>query len=79
MKKILELTYGKPDADAYAFMELAREDVTQNGGFFQIEVDEGERFKNALYLSSIMLDYANFFLDIIIIDSTYKKIGLICL
>ena len=71
-KKLMELTHGVATEDAYSFTRLAIEDV-KNGGFFKYRTDEDNRFEMALYLSKTMLIYADSFLDIVIIDSTYRR------
>jgi len=74
VERSLEAIFGRPDEDAFIFVKLAQNDVNSgNGGFFAIETGENNCFLKALYISSVMLTYTNFFLDIVIIDTTYKR------
>lgn len=71
--KLTEKNFGKPDNDAFAFLTLAQQDVLSNGGFFALDRGTGEEFKSIIYISASMLSYAKSFLDLVIIDATYKK------
>ena len=70
--KIMNQTYGRAEEDAYKFVKLA-EEKSKNGGYFNCYVINSSTFNRAIYLSDIMLTYAQYFLDIVIIDSTYKR------
>jgi len=70
---LLAENFGTPDLEVYTFVDLAKKDVAEKGGFFAISLDEENRLQRALYISQTMLLYAQSFLDIIIIDATYKK------
>ena len=59
-----------PDNDAYDFVEIAK---NCPNSFFSYELDEENRFQKSLFLSDVMLIYSSKFLDIVIIDSTYKR------
>jgi len=68
----LQLSSGKPDLDVYKFVNLAEKEANEKGGFFSMEVDSENIFQRSLYISDIMLTYSKHFLDVVIIDSTYK-------
>jgi len=73
MQKIMRETYGKPHEDAYKFVSLANQDVKENGGYFKVELGVENRFEKAIYLSKTMLDYSDKFLDLVLVDATYKR------
>jgi len=70
------LTYGQADKDAYEFVRLAEED-RKNGSIFHYQVDENNKFMRSVYLSKTMLNYSKYFLDVVLVDSTYKRTDLI--
>ena len=70
--KLLKLTFGSPQEDAYLFVELAKTEA-ENGGFFQYKTNSSSQFSSALFLSKTMLQYSKHFLDIIIVDATYRR------
>lgn len=72
VKKLMEANFGKPQDDAYRFVELARNEA-ENGGFFRSEVNREREFYRCIFLSKVMLLYSLYFIDIVIIDSTYKR------
>ena len=72
-QKYLEKSYGIPEDDAFNFFESAEEEVEKRGGFFHIEIKPCGEFKIAIYMSSTMLTYAKNFLDIVLVDATYKR------
>ena len=45
----------------------------KNGGYFSYLKNNQNRFQKCLYLSEIMRNYSNYFLDTIIVDATYKR------
>ena len=47
--------------------------MQNNGGHFEYDQDSEGRLRRAIYFSKSMLIYAQKFLDIVIIDSTYKR------
>lgn len=71
--KISEETKGKAHLDAYEFVKLAEEDVKKNDGYFCYMKKSNNEFDKCLYISSTMLTYSDYFLDIILIDSTYRR------
>ena len=74
VNKLLRSTLGQPHEDAFKFFELAKEEIKKNkGGFFKIDIDQQNVFRRCLYVSDCMLEYAKQFLDIVIVDSTYKR------
>lgn len=73
MKKMLEKTLGTPDKDAYEFVNLAKEDVKKNNGYFAYHTDQNDEFKKCIYLSQTMIHYSKYFLDTVIVDATYKR------
>ena len=73
VQKFLVESYGKAEEDAYNFIELAEKDIKDNGGFFFYEKDQESKFQRGLYISKVMSIYSKKFLDVIIIDSTYKR------
>lgn len=70
---LLADNFGKPDQDALGFVELAQKEANEKGGYFAIEKDQSNRLKQAIFISETMLKFSNYFLDIIIIDTTYKR------
>ena len=72
VNKLLQMTCGKTEEDAYLFVQLALEQE-KNGAKFWVELDEEQRLKRCLFISPEMLSYAQYFLDIVIVDSTYKR------
>ena len=71
--RLLMETFGQPDEDAFRFVELCRKDVSENGGYFICRSDRENVFESALYISRTMLMYSEKFLDVVIVDSTYKR------
>jgi len=72
VKKLVEEKYGKAEEDAYNFVALAKEEV-QNGGAFCFETDAQNLFQRCLFVSAVMLEYSKSFLDLVMVDATYKK------
>ena len=72
-EKFLKETYGQPDDDADRFIELARKDTRENGGSFFLRQDANDKLIYFLYVSKAMTDLSKKFLDLVIIDSTYKR------
>jgi len=73
VNKFIEESFGKPDADASHFAALAKEETEEHGEAFYLETDQQNSFKRCLFVSSTMLQYSQSFLDIVLIDATYKK------
>lgn len=71
--KFLKQSYGIPEDDAHLFVEIAKQDVKDNGGSFFYEKDLEDKFYCALYVSKAMLLFSEKFLDLVLIDSTYKR------
>jgi len=73
VERLMNINFGVPDIDAYSFSEMAEKASKENGAFFAIKLHNNNQFQRALYLSPDMLEYANYFLDIVIVDATYKR------
>jgi len=73
VNKLLQLTYGQPAKDAYLFVQLAEDEVKRSEGYFKYEVNKSSELYRTIFLSKAMLTYSNYFLDIILVDSTYKR------
>jgi len=73
VNKLLQETFGKPEEDVNRFVEIALTDVKNNGGFFYFETNQQGQFSKSLYVSKTMEIYSKKFLDVVIIDSTYKR------
>jgi len=72
VQKFLKETYGKPDEDAYRFLEIVKKEANKNG-YFSYKLTNSSDFDKMIYLSKTMLVYADYFLDVVLIDSTYKR------
>lgn len=70
--KLLQQTYGEPDKDAHNFVNLAKNEAI-NGGYFACDVNNSQQLFRTLFLSQTMLLYSKYFLDLVIIDATYKR------
>ena len=73
VQKLCKETKGKAQQDAYDFVNLAKEDAQNNEGYFSYEVNGTNEFDKCIYLSKTMILYSKYFLDIILIDSTYRR------
>jgi len=73
VNKLQNERLGHAEDDAYKFVKLAEEGVKLSGAFFRTELDKDREFQMALYCSKTMLIYSKYFLDIVIIYSTYKR------
>jgi len=70
---LLEQNFGKPNEDADSFIKIIETDINTNGGFYDILLDKDNRLQKVLYISKQMLEYSEMFLDIIFVDSTYRR------
>jgi len=70
---LLVENYGKQDKDALNFVNLAQKEVEEKGGYFALENDLNNQLTRAIYISNNMLKLSEYFLDIIIVDTTYKR------
>lgn len=69
-----EQTYGLAEDDAYRFISLAKEQIkADKAGFFDFEQDINKKFLRAIFISKTMIQYSKFFLDIVLVDSTYRR------
>jgi len=71
--KFLRATFGTADEDAYYFVNLAQENVSQDGGLFKMEVNAENQLIRALFVSNVMYQYSQIFLDVVVVDATYKR------
>jgi len=72
--KLMDLNFGNASKDAASFVEEVRKDILLRGGTYRMEEDsKTKELKKILYVSGVMLSYKDKFLDIIIVDSTYKR------
>ena len=72
VKKLFDKNFGTADDDAYNFVEEIKKEISTNGGRFSIEKEQN-RLKRVVFVSNFMLNYSQFFLDIVLIDSTYRR------
>lgn len=72
VKKLFAENFGKASEDAYNFLKLS-EEQTKEEGYFEFECDDENHFQRSIFLSKTMLLYADLFLDVVIVDSTYKR------
>ncbi len=73
VNKLLSISYGKPELDAYSFVSLAEKEVNDHGGYFNYKVQEDSSFDSAIFVSKTMLKYSEFFNDFILVDATYRR------
>lgn len=71
--QVNEQNFGKPNEDADSFIKIIETDINTNGGFYDILLDKDNRLQKVLYISKQMLEYSEMFLDIIFVDSTYRR------
>ena len=74
VKKLIEENFGRPEDDATLLIEEFEKDK-KNGGKYEADYTPlpEKRLRRVLYVSSTMLNYVNKFLDIVIVDATYKR------
>lgn len=72
VNKLLQDNFGKPEDDAYSFVELAKKEA-EDDEFFNFEINKENQFYRVIFLSKTMLIYAEHFLDVIMVDATYKR------
>ena len=71
--KLLKINYGKPGADAYEFVTLAKKLKVGGGAFFGSQTEEGGQFKAAIFISNYMKKYFYYFSDFVLVDATHKR------
>ena len=71
--KVPEETKGKAHLDAYEFIKFAEEDVQKNDRYCCYMKKSNNEFNKCLYIFRAMLTYSDYFLDFILIDSTYRR------
>jgi len=79
LNKLMLENFGSPSDDAYLFAQIAEEQA-KNGGYFSSRANNQNNFYQAIFLSKIMMNYSDYFLDMLIVDSdatcqkkVYKK------
>lgn len=71
--KLMNENFGKADDDADSLVREIEKDIELNGGHYEIFLDKDNKLQKILYMSFQMLEYAKFFLDIVIVDATYRR------
>jgi len=71
--KLMNENFGKANDDADSFVKEIEKDIKQNGGYYKVLIDKDNKLQKILYMSFQMLEYAKFFLDIVIVDATYRR------
>jgi len=64
--------FGNAQEDAYLFVKLVQ-GKSKEDAYFNFKVDKESKFTSAIYLSKTMLLYSQYFLDLVIVDATYKR------
>ena len=72
LNKLMLENFGSPSDDAYLFAQMAEEEA-KDGGYFSSRVNNQNNFYQFIFLSKIMMDYSDYFLDMVIVDATYKR------
>lgn len=70
---LLKKSYGKAELDAYKFVQLGEEKKRDEGAYFEYILGNENELKNVIYISKTMLVYSQYFLDFVLVDSTYKR------
>ena len=52
---------------------MTQKEVREKGGYFAIKNDSNDKFQQTLYISNWMIKLSEYFLDIVIIDTMYKR------
>jgi len=73
VKQLMEKNFGKADEDAYLLVEKVKEEIKLKGGYCGISLGKENILINFIYVSKTMIEYANKFLDMVLVDSTYKR------
>ena len=72
--KLLNENFGMPDQDAYEFLEEIKKDIKEQGGNYSVDYDgSNNSLKRILYVSGTMMAYSEKFLDMVLVDATYKR------
>ena len=65
--------FGNPSEDAHLFIEELKKDE-KNGAFNEISLNQKtNQLEKILYISKNMFEYKDKFLDVVFVDSTYKR------
>jgi len=70
-KKVAQENLGMPTDDANNFIKLLSEDAKEKNGFYKALIKDG-RLKNCCYMSNRMKNMADYFSDVLIIDTSHK-------
>jgi len=73
VNKLFEENFGRPDEDANSFLNAITEEIEKNGGYYEKQLDSDNCLQKVLFVSKQMLDYSDKFLDIVFVDSTYRR------
>ena len=71
--KLIDQNLGIPSEDANSIVEEIKKDVQLNGGYYDIELGNKDQLQKIIYISSHMLKYSEYFLDLILVDATYRR------
>jgi len=71
--KLMNENFGNPSEDAHLFIEEIKKDE-KNGAFNEISLNQKtNQLEKILYISKNMFEYKDKFLDVVFVDSTYKR------
>jgi len=74
VNKLMDETFGQPGKDALGLIEDIEKEKSNDCGEYRLEKDPvTNQLKKLLYVSKTMLTYKEKFLDVVIVDSTYKR------
>ena len=73
VSKLMDGNFGKPDKDAELLLKEIEEEIRKNGGVSRRTISNTNHLRRVLFVSGQMLRYAEKFLDIVIVDATYKR------
>lgn len=71
MKLAVQQEQGVPNDDANNFIKLLEEDAKNKNGIYETLIENG-RLKSCYFMSQRMRDQANYFSDVLIIDTSHK-------
>jgi len=70
---MIEKTLGTADNDAYEFVKVTKDISVQEEGFFVYKTDNKNKCQKCLFISNVLKIYSQHFLDVVLVDSTYKR------
>jgi len=73
VNKLLIKNFGSPNEDANCFINEIKNNIQQFGGHFDYETDQNNQLQKVIYFSSSMLQHSQNFLDMVLIDATYRR------